>query len=171
MTPPDDLAQRALEYCGSREIEIDLLNVFGWGQDGWVWKTAIPTAIKVLRRYSNYDTEKRCYQRLMEKGVTTIEGLKVPQLIDFDDALMVIEIEVVDRPFLLDFGKAYIDEQPPDYGHEVLADEEERQRERWGRHYKRMRKVTGELALYGIIYSDPSPDNIAFADWDYTSEP
>ena len=53
------------------------------------------------------------YQRLAEKKVRSINGLAVPGLMGYDVELLAIEMEVVHPPYLLDFGKAYIDEPSP----------------------------------------------------------
>ena len=73
----------------------------------------------MLRRDAFY-TELRCYKRLAEKKVSYIDGLAVPGLMDHDTELLAIEMEVVHPPYLLDFGKAYIDEPSP-YSPEELV--------------------------------------------------
>jgi hypothetical protein len=54
---PQDLQQRAIEYCALREIEIDLANPLGRGEDGQVWKSSVPTAVKASYRWDNYIIE------------------------------------------------------------------------------------------------------------------
>ena len=127
-----------------------------------MFKSKVPTAIKASLRWSNYYTERRCYERLKEKGVREIEGLVVPRLIGFSDELQVIEIDVVMPPCLIDFGKAYIDERSP-YTPEQLAEWHEELKEIFDDDYRVVRKVLASLwAYYGIDYTDAKPKNIWF---------
>ena len=42
----------------------------------------------------------------------SIRGFSVPQLIDFNEDLQIIEMTIVRKPFLLDFAKSYLDTEP-----------------------------------------------------------
>ncbi len=83
-------------------------------------------------------------------------------LIGEDEARVTIEMTVVTPPFLLDFGKAYIN-FPPDFTPEVLADWE-RQRgalfepDQW----PEVKSLLAQLATFGIYYYDAKPGNITF---------
>jgi hypothetical protein len=46
-------------------------------------------------------------------GIEQIAGFAVPGLVDFDTELMILEIKIVQPPFLLDFGKVYLNSPPP----------------------------------------------------------
>ena len=116
-----ELEALANQYAQARRLEIVVARPLGFGQDGRVWRTQRASAIKVIERPQTYNRERSCYQRLAEHGIRKINGLSVPELIDFDDSLQVIEIGVVQPPYLLDFGKAFLD-KPPDYTAESLAD-------------------------------------------------
>ena len=100
--------------------------------------------------------------RLREHEVTEVHGCHIPALIRYDDELWVIEMEVVDRPFVLDFAGAYLD-VPPDYSQEVLADWEEEKREQFGDRWPDVVAILRSLEDYGIYLSDVSPGNVAFA--------
>jgi hypothetical protein len=71
-------------------------------------------ALKVLRLDEAYLREKQVYERLKELGVTSVIGFNVPEWLGSDDALCVIVIEmtIVKRPFVLDFAEAYLDARP-----------------------------------------------------------
>lgn len=100
-------------------------------------------------------------------------NLVVPRLYGSDDELRVLEMEMVSRPCLIDFGKAYVDEYAAEYDEiassfpkETQLQFDEMQREVWGDHYDRVQLVLWKLKQHGIVYLDPRPANIMFADWD-----
>lgn len=109
------------------------------------------------------DRELACYRRLQSRGVTRVCGHNVPILLGHDDALGVLEMTVVARPYVLDFATVTLD-QPPDFPKEVLA---ERQRhwswvfgaERWAR----VQIIIAHFQRMGIYLLDPNPRNIAFS--------
>jgi hypothetical protein len=157
-----ELDERVRQYAELHRREFKLKQPLGEGTDGRVWFTTSNSAIKVFHRLNNYRTELGCYQRLMEKGVAKIDGLSVPQLIEYSHELAIIEITLVQPPYLLDFGKAYLDEPAP-YSPEQL----EEWRDDWARYFPvedlpRVRKVLAILKGYGIDYVDPKPWNIRF---------
>ena len=115
---------RAKSYAESQCRIVDFSEPLGFGQDGRVWRTEHNSAIKVIERPETYNREKGCYQRLEENGVSEINGLAVPKLLGFHDELQIIEIGMVKPPYVLDFGKAFLD-KPPDYTAESLDDWEE----------------------------------------------
>lgn len=132
----------------------------GAGTDGSVWPTNRKSAVKVLELEKNYLQERRCYQRLLEQNVERIDGLAVPKLIDFDDSLLVVEMEFVYPPYLLDFGKAYLDESSPFTKAELSSFLTE-----LAAHFRtddlpRIKKIIRLLRNYGIEYLDAKPKNI-----------
>lgn len=62
---------------------------------------------------STYERELAAYRRLHEIGWEQLHGLNIPHLLNFDNERLVIEMTIVHPPFLLDFGKAYVDRPPP----------------------------------------------------------
>lgn len=153
------LEVNAKRYAEARSLTVDFHNPLGHGTDGSVWKTSAKSAIKVLARWKNYLAERGCYQRLRERGVTQIQGLAVPRLIDFDDAPQVVEMDIVAPPYLLDFGKAYLDEPSP---HTPEAVEEWRAMlaELFEADTPRVLRILRTLKRYGIDYADARPANI-----------
>jgi hypothetical protein len=75
------------------------------GQDGIVWQTALDrnSVIKAFYRQESYESELACYQRLADRRVEVIKGYHIPALISFDDELLVIEMELVQPPFIPGF--------------------------------------------------------------------
>ena len=147
------------------EISINLDSPLGHGNDGTVWASTRDSAVKAFHREKNYRLEVECYQRLKDAGIEKIDDFSVPRLFGFDDELLVIEIEVVEPPYLIDFGKVSLD-VPPDYPPEILAEEEERHAELFGKHWPKVASVLAQLQHYfGIYYLDPKPGNIMPARW------
>lgn len=87
----------------------------------------------------------------------------MPALIAHSDVLMVVEMELVAPPFLLDFGKAYLDEAP-DFSAEVWRDWEDGRRELFEDRWPEVKSLLAALRAYGIYYLDAKPGNIMFAD-------
>lgn len=133
----------------------------GNGTDGKVWETNRRTAVKALDRESGYWNERDSYLRLKEYGVGKIEGLRVPELIGYDDDLLVVEMEIVSPPCILDFAKTKID-HPPDFSEEVLRDSEEKGQFEFGENWPRVKAILQTLESFQIYYLDPRPANIMF---------
>jgi hypothetical protein len=72
-------------------------------------------------------------------------------------------MEVVTRPFVLDFAGAYLDTRP-DYTEEVLADWRAEKQEQFGERWPEVQSILWSLERYGIYLSDVTPGNVAFAD-------
>jgi hypothetical protein len=106
--------------------------------------------------------ELACYQRLKERGIRKVRDFAVPRLIQSDDKLLVIEMEIVTAPYLIDFGKAYLDREP-DHSAETWAEHHAAQRELWEDKYNEVQAVLWSLRQIGIYYRDPKPGNIMFA--------
>jgi hypothetical protein len=172
MLSDDQLFERAVEYCKSRNIRILRQDCLGYGSDGTVWRSSLPTAVKVLHRPEVFAIELECYERLKRAGVNKINGLNVPMLEGSSQALQVIEIQLVKPPYLLDFGKARIDgDLRRMYDRQLMNNAKHEWRERFP---KRWQQVAGVLAVlrkqFGIHYLDPKLGNISFGDEDDDDE-
>jgi hypothetical protein len=98
----------------------------------------------------------------MNHSVKQLGGFTVPQLLDYDNRLLAIEMTIVSPPCILDFGKAYVD-APPDYSPEALVEAEAAERELFtDDQWKQVRLVRAALLNYGIHYFDARPSNIMF---------
>ena len=157
------LESQASAYAVSRGIAIAFDSPLGFGTDGRVWRTSRKSAIKVFERESNYVRERDCYRHLKSLAISNIEGFAIPRLIDSDDELLVVEMDIVSPPFLLDFAKAYLD-RPPDFSPEVMAEWEEQQVEWFGDRWPEICSALYDLDRIGIYYRDTRPGNIMFPD-------
>jgi hypothetical protein len=121
--------------------------------------------MKVFERAENFENELRCYEILADRGVREIYGYAIPRLLDSSRELLVIEMEIVEPPYILDFGKAYFKRQLPKFSAEVMRETREAQMELWGDYWPEIRKILSRLESYGIYHTDPKPGNIRPANW------
>jgi hypothetical protein len=148
--------RKSLEICGT----------LGSGKDGIVLVGKLNSetsrvAIKILRFHEQFLREKRVYERLSEMRVTSVLGFNVPKLIGSDESLQVLEMTVVERPFVLDFAGAYLDKRP-EFSAEIWADWEAEKREQFEDRWISVQKILGAFESFGIYLMDVSPGNIAF---------
>lgn len=144
-------------------MSLDLTNLLGFGQDGYVWKTNRKTAVKAIERRHNYTVELECYQRFKQRRISKLHGFSIPQLIDHDDELQIIEIRIVTAPYLLDFAKAWLD-RPADYSEDVMQSWEENGQEIFEQRWPDVKALLASLAQFGIFYYDAKPANIRFGE-------
>jgi hypothetical protein len=166
-TPDEKIVDAAERYAHSRSIVVDFQSSLGFGSDGAVWPTSRGSALKILYRVRNYDVERDCYLRLRDAGWKRVGILTIPRLVDFDDELLAIEMEIVQPPYLLDFGKVYIDE-PPVYWNDsqLMTNFYEEKAPLFGKNWPRVLSAMASLEQLGIYYVDPRPQNISFGDDD-----
>ena len=160
------LIQNARTYASRHQLR--LAERLGFGIHGIVFlaeNNTKPgkTAVKVHRAAEPFQRECAVYERLGDAGVSKILGLNVPQLIRNDDRLLVIEMTVVTRPFVLDFAGAYL-ESPPDFPEETWVAWEAEKREQFDVRWPKVQAVLGELETLDIHLVDVSPSNVAFLD-------
>jgi hypothetical protein len=160
------LLQNARAYAS--QFRLQLAERLGFGVHGIVLVTennaqAGKTAIKVHRAREAFRRERGVYERLHEAGIIEILGFNVPQMIRSDNRLLVIEMTVVERPFLLDFAGAYLD-APLEFPEEIWAEWEAEKIEQFGARWPRVLEVLAKLEHYDIYMLDVSPSNIAFRD-------
>lgn len=161
----DEYAAQTLYACRHR---LELAESLGFGIHGKVRVAegkvkAGKTALKAYYFPEPFLRERDAYLRLREAQVGKIRGLRVPQLLGFDDELRVIEMTIVSRPFLLDFGEAYLDEMPW-FPEEIWAEWEADKREKFEDRWPIVQGVLSDLEDLGIHMLDVSPNNIAFLD-------
>lgn len=158
------LAMKSMEYAAFRQIEI--AECLGWGIHGSVWKVSGKTGpfswvLKLHRHDTPYLRERDCYLRLREMDVDSIGGIAIPMLIAMDDDWLAIEMTLVSRPHLLDFGAAWLDERP-DFPPEVWEQAEAAAAEKFGYDWPEAMRVIQSLeAECGIIMGDVHPGNLA----------
>ena len=158
---PGEVEKRATEYA--RKHSIQLGDRLGFGADGIVHATNRQSAVKTHGRLPTYARERDVYLRLQEHEVRDILGFAIPRLVVYDDDLWVIEMGMVKPPFVLDFGKSYLDEVP-EFPEETLAEVEAENRERFDKRWPEVRRILRKLESYGVFHVDVSPNNIRFAE-------
>jgi hypothetical protein len=153
-----------LDNVSDQDARATTESLLGYGQDGSVWATSRRSAVKAFRNPATYNRELSCYQRLKNKDISALNGFPIPRLVAFDGGLFVIEMEIVEAPFLLDFGKAHLDHCP--YTQKDLEEWIKEYEELWGeKHWKIVWALVRKLRAQGIYYMDPNPRNIRFVNW------
>jgi hypothetical protein len=160
MNNPRDRAEAiARRYTGIDQLLKDL----GSGAEGYVFASPSATAIKVFTHHEKFDRELAAYQRLLEHDVIDVLGFAVPRLVHFDANLLVIEMTMVQPPFLLDFAQSVLD-MPLDFP-EGLDEWWERIEPDFGDRFPIVQQLFYELQhKYGIYYYDLAPRNVNFGD-------
>ena len=160
----DFILQNALTYASRHGLE--LAERLGFGVHGLIFvaenkSKSGKTAIKAHYEGEPYLRERAIYERLKDKGVTDVLGFNVPQLIHADDDLLVIEMSIVMRPFVLDFAGAYLG-APPDFPEEIWAEWETGKRELFEARWPEVQAVLAALKELKIYMVDVSPSNVGF---------
>jgi hypothetical protein len=147
----DELLDRAQFYSAARKVELISSPMLGAGTDGSVWQTRQGTAVKAFGSSWNFLDELECYRRFSERKVSSIKGLTIPRLEGYDQTLLVLELTIVKPPYLLDFGKVYLDRTPPYWNdEEVMAGWMDECRELFGPNYRALVAVLARLRSFGI---------------------
>jgi hypothetical protein len=161
----DFIVTNARTYAAQHQLA--LAERLGFGVHGIIFvaenkSKSGKTAVKAHHEAEPYRRERSVYERLKQAGVTELSGFNVPQLIDADDSLRVIEMSIVMRPFVLDFAGAYLD-APPDFPADVWADWEAGKQEQFEARWPAVKAVLAALEELSIYMVDVSPSNVAFA--------
>ena len=164
---PRDLTQAANQYASRNHLVVR--EVLGSGIHGLVQvvqgNSALGgTALKVYYSEEFYHRELMVYERLKVARVREILGFAVPQLIRADHELFALEMTVVERPFVLDFAGAFLDNDAPWFDEEVWETWEADKREKFGPRWPEVQAVLAALESYGIHMLDVNPGNVAFGD-------
>jgi hypothetical protein len=167
MSFKDEPLRRARQYADRRGLTLG--RELGFGVHGVVVVTENQpvqgqparrqSAVKAHQRETEYLRERDVYLRLLEGDVTRIRGCEVPQFIDCDDALLVLEMTIVKPPYVLDFGGAYLD-QPVEFSEEVMADWRAEKIEQFEERWPEVERILAVLQTYGIFMIDVHPNNI-----------
>ncbi len=162
----ETLVQNARAYAAQHGLQ--LAERLGFGIHGIILVAADNskaglTAVKAHRSSEPYFRERAAYERLREARVTELLGFHVPQLIRVDDRLLVIEMTIVTRPFVLDFAGAWLD-APPHFPDEIWAEWEAEKQGQFEHRWPKVQAVLGALEDLDIHMVDVSPSNIAFLD-------
>jgi hypothetical protein len=163
------LTQTALDYAAKHQLR--LAQRLGFGMHGIIFvaegnpKTGTygKTAIKIHRETEPYFRERDVYLHLREQKVGQIGGFNVPHLLGFDDEMLLIEMSIVTRPFVLDFAGAYL-RGAPEFSEDAWAKWEEEKREQFEARWPEVQEVLAALEALSIKMVDVTPSNIAFLD-------
>ena len=153
----EQLVQNASQYADRRQRKLQ--ETIGSGADGIVIATDLNTAIKVFRHQLLYLNERNVYMRLQERRVEKIEGFHVPKLVDYHDDLLLVEMEIVRPPFVVDFAGAYLD-RPSPFSPEELQEWETSRQELFGDDWEQVQSVMAAFQGLGIILNDVKPGNV-----------
>lgn len=162
-----DLTQIAHRYASRNTLTVQ--ESLGGGIHGLVYmiqgnRALGGTALKVFHAQEFYQRELLVYERLRAAEIRQILGFAVPQFIGADSELMALEMTVVERPFVLDFAGAYLDNDAPWFEDEKWEMWEVDKREKFGTHWPEVQAVLAALEDYGIHMLDVNPGNVAVAD-------
>lgn len=157
------LAAKAQAYAARHHLRIG--NPLGSGHHGTVLVAQSNikpnrSAIKVHKEREPYLRECRAYRILASRGVIAIEGFNLPQFLGADDELLVIEMTIVERPFVLDFAGAYLER--PEFSDDIWADWLQQKKEQFETRWPVVENVLSGLRSFGIHLIDVTPSNIAF---------
>lgn len=156
-----DEVARCKSYAEKRSLS--LRKSLGSGQDGIVFATDVPTAIKALKHRIGYERERDAYLRLADRGVQNVEGFTVPELIHYDDDLMIVEMSLVTAPFVVDFAGATVDKKPSWFHDpEMMQSLEENGQDAYGENWSKVRSVMATFRGIGIYLTDARHGNIEF---------
>jgi hypothetical protein len=156
-----DALDRIHQYLSLQREAIKIKGALGEGTDGAVWATDSGSAIKAFWAERGYFNERDTYLRLAEWNVTkSLDGFWIPQMYGYNDELMVVEMDLMQRPpYIIDFAKVKID-RPPDFSEEVLAQADKDGREMFGEDWPAVQSLMRALESDQIYYLDPKPHSI-----------
>lgn len=154
---PTEIEQRLFAYCGDEGLEVQELR--GYGVDGYVWQTTQDTILKVFRSASPFQHELAVYRRLHANGIKLLQGFRIPQLLNYREDLLTLELSYVRRPFALDFAGATLDSPPPGFDFEAAQWVQEK-RAIYGAKWPEVNRLLDALRHLGIHYPDVHRGNI-----------
>ncbi len=168
MGPKELALQRARKYAEMHGLLLG--NEIGEGMNGVVFFADAQfdtpgrprlSAVKACHTEVEYSRERDVYFRLQDRNITKVRTCKIPELLEYNDDLWIIEMTIVTRPFCLDFGGAFL-EKPPDFSEEVMADWRADKIEQFGKHWPEVERIIAVLEVHGIYLMDVHPKNISF---------
>ena len=162
----ESLFPKARAYAALNQLRLGA--PLGSGHHGSVFvaeRNAKPnrSAIKIHKEREPYFREKTAYERLAQKRISRIEGFAIPQLLSADDELLVLEMTIVEPPFLLDFASAYLD-STPDFPDNVWDEWREQKCEEFGQRWPLVEDTLMILRMHGVHLLNVHARNIVFLD-------
>jgi hypothetical protein len=154
---PVEIDQRLCAYCAGVGLEVQELR--GYGVDGYVWQTTQDSILKVFRSESPFQHELAVYRRLQANGLKRLQGFRIPQLLNYREDLLTLELSYVRPPFALDFAGATLGAPPPGFDFESPQWIQEK-RAIYGTKWPEVSRLLDALRHLGIYYPDVHPGNI-----------
>lgn len=138
----------------------------GGGVNGLVYYTSRGSAVKILSLQESFERELKAYRRIEAAGLESICGFTIPHLLGHSHKLQIVEMTIVQPPFLLDFASCCFDIRPRDmYSKEWEEQYEERIQHLHEDRASKVFQVYNALASRtGIYHTDLRPTNIGFVD-------
>ncbi|MCY2962552.1 MAG: hypothetical protein NT069_02690 [Planctomycetota bacterium] len=160
MASDSDILRRLREYAKRRKLDIH--EYLGEGIQGIVCSTTLPSAIKAFKDRDAYEREVAVYQRIKERGISSVCGCSVPTPFSHHDGLLVIHMGIVRPPFVLDFASAGLDGPLFEHSPEAISDWIESRMDLFGDRWTTVLKIISVFRSHGIYLSDVKPGNITF---------
>lgn len=156
-------SERAESYAKRKKLSIE--RQIGGGIQGAVFASSSGTAIKALIQGDHYIRERNVYFRLREHNVDELAGFSVPRLVNIHDELLIVEMQIVTPPYVLDFASAYLDEPPPYFDDPAIMQSAlARKRELFEDRWPAVSSLLSEFRALGIHLADVKPGNVMFGD-------
>jgi len=154
---PKNTAATAQRYFNSNSP----LTRLGAGVGGYVYLSPdLRTAVKIHNHEHGFRRELFVYRRLRELRIIRLNGLTIPRLHDARPDLMLIQMDFVSAPYLLDFAGVLLqpldivfDAERIEYWHESIAGF-------FGPNAHIAYAVYNTLAKHGLYYVDFRPSNL-----------
>lgn len=145
----------------------------GFGQDGEVYRAHPASVLKVFAEARLFEAEWNAYLLLEEAAVLEVSGHAVPVLLRTDFTLRVLQLTMVQPPFVLDFARASLGERserrwPAHVWNERMAEWQTRFRPHQWPKVLEVREALGAAA--GVWVEDLHQGNIRFVDSDETGD-
>jgi hypothetical protein len=158
-----EASRRAEDYA--RRHDLSIVKRLGSGIQGIVFSTNDDTAIKSFIYREHYERERDVYLRLRDRKISQVRQFWVPDLIATSDDLLVVEMDIVRPPFVLDFASAYLDERPP-YADDrpIMGEWEAQKRDLFEERWPEVRAMLAAFRAHGIYLADVKPGNVVFGD-------
>ena len=115
------------------------------------------TILKVHRYKERFQKELATYRRLAERNITRLKGFQLPQMVDYDEELNILELSIVSPPYILDFVEIGLGKMPGNFDLDRI---EAQQSKQFGNDWQDVRRLLEALMQIGIYYDDVHNKNI-----------
>lgn len=154
---PKNTAETARRYLGIETSPTRL----GAGIGGYVYLSPdLTTAVKVHNHEDGFQRELFVYRRLRSLRITKLHGLTVPKLHNADQSLMLIQMDFVSAPFLLDFAGVLLESPYRAFDAERLQHWHDSISGFFGPNAHIAYAIYNTLSQYGLYYVDFRPSNL-----------